>query len=98
MRRTTTTSAPLVNTPPGGFVMNATVPAAETLTIDLLNGQSWYTDQLFTGTIQPGGAMSFQMPTLGVGVNVTFSVAATDASGNNVHPIGSTTQLFYLGV
>jgi YVTN family beta-propeller protein len=87
----------LQNAPAGGRVMNSTAPPTQNLALNLLSSPSWYTDQPYTGTFEKEAVFQFQMPcTLGLGVLVTYTLAATDLNGGSVHTLGQTTQLLSL--
>jgi YVTN family beta-propeller protein len=87
----------LQNAPAGGRVMNATPPPTQNLALNLLNSPTWYTDQPYTGTFEPEAVFEVHMPcTLGLGVLVTYTLAATDLTGASVHTLGQTTQLLSL--
>jgi YVTN family beta-propeller protein len=87
----------LQNAPTGGRVMNQTPPPTQNLALNLLSSPSWYTDQPYTGTFEPEAVFEVHMPcTLGLGVLVTYTLAATDLTGGSVHTLGQTTQLLSL--
>jgi YVTN family beta-propeller protein len=89
----------LQNAPAGGRVMNQTAPPTQNLALNLLSSPSWYTDQPYTGTFEKEAVFEVHMPcTLGLGVLVTYTLAATDVNGGSVHTLGQTTQLLSLCV
>jgi hypothetical protein len=81
----------------GGFTRNRTPAPAQTLSLNLLNAPSWFSDPTLTGTFRRASQLTLTMPcTLGVGLGITFTLAATDPAGVNPQLLGQRTQLLTL--
>lgn len=78
----------------GGFTMNATPAAAQAIRLNLANAPAWFSDPALTGTVLAGGTFRVIRPcTLGLGLGVTYRLAATDAAGGSVRVLGQTQRL-----
>jgi len=83
----------------GGLTMNPAPAPSQTLSLDLLNSPSWFGEPPLTGSFQPGATFTLVFPrTLGLGLVVTFRLAATELDGSGEQLLGQTTQVLDLGL
>ncbi|MPZ49392.1 MAG: hypothetical protein GEU75_08870 [Dehalococcoidia bacterium] len=80
-----------------GSTMNATPSSGQTLQVNLADTPSWYSDPPLTGSFAEGASFTLVKPcTVGLSLTPTYTLALTNADGNEIEQLGQTTQLLGL--
>jgi YVTN family beta-propeller protein len=79
----------------GGYTMNQTEAAPDTLNLSLRSAPKWFSDSKLTGTVRSGGAFKLTLPcTQGSWTSVHYSLAKTNSGGGSVDTLGEVSRVF----